>query len=159
MIDVSVLKPNTVELKPHKYYVVDSTGLVHFVSSFSSLLSMNNKERTNTNNRKQDTGNNKGETNMNDNDNVTFKDLKIVEERLNSKIDISNAKLSGKIDTSEAKLSGKIDASEASLSGKIDTLTAKIDSQSKLLYWIMGIISAGIVVPLITMLIKYLISK
>lgn len=102
---------------------------------------------------------NGGGTNMNDNDNVTFKDLKIVEERLNSKIDISNAKLSGKIDTSEAKLSGKIDASEASLSGKIDTLTAKIDSQSKLLYWIMGIISAGIVVPLITMLIKYLISK
>ena len=103
--------------------------------------------------------NNGGGTNMNDNDNVTFKDLKIVEGKLSSKIAVSNAKLSGKIDTSEAKLSGKIDASEASLSGKIDTLTAKIDSQSKLLYWIMGIISAGIVVPLITMLIKYLISK
>ena len=59
----------------------------------------------------------------------------------------------------EQRLTNKIDVSEAKLSGKIDTLTAKNDSQSKLLYWIMGIISAGIVVPLITMAIKYLTSK
>lgn len=149
MIDVSVLKPNTVELKPHKYYVVDSTGLVHFVSSFSSLLSMNNKERTNTNNRKQDTGNNKGETNMNDDDNVTFKDLKIVEERLNSKIDISNAKLSGKIDTSEAKLSGKIDVTNA----KLDSLNGKLADQATRLNWLMGLVIGSILVPIAIKLI------
>ncbi len=77
-----------------------------------------------------------------DNGKVTPKDLKITEEKLNSKIDVTVAELSGKIDTSEARLAGKI-----------NTLTTKIDTQSKLLWWIMGIISAGIVGILIKLFV------
>lgn len=79
--------------------------------------------------------------------NIDGKDFKMLEQKLTSEMNISEAKLSGKIDTVEARMAGKI-----------DTLTSKIDSQNKLLYWIMGIISAGIIVPLITMLIKFIIK-
>lgn len=64
-----------------------------------------------------------------DNGKVTPKDLKITE------------------------LSGKIDTSEARLAGEINTLTTKIDTQSKLLWWIIGIISAGIVGILIKLFV------
>lgn len=71
-----------------------------------------------------------------DNKNVTFKDLKISEQRLESKIEINVEKLSG----------------------KIDVLGTKIDAQNKLLYWIMGIISAGIIVPFLAMFIKTILK-
>ena len=63
------------------------------------------------------------------------------------------------LQAAEQRLAAKIEISEVKLSGKIDTSTTKIDSQSKLLYWIMGIISAGIIVPLIAAVIKILFSK
>lgn len=81
--------------------------------------------------------NNKGDDMEMGKDNVTFKDLQLTEEKLNSKIEVSEAKITG----------------------KIDALSNKIDSQSKLLYWIMGIISAGIIVPLIAAIIKILFGK
>lgn len=81
--------------------------------------------------------NNKGDDMKMNKDNVTFKDLKLTEEKLNSKIEVSEAKIVG----------------------KIETLSTKIDSQNKLLYWIMGIISAGIIVPLIAAIMKILFSK
>ena len=81
--------------------------------------------------------NNKGDDMEMGKDNVTFKDLQLTEEKLNSKIEVSEAKITG----------------------KIDALSNKIDSQSKLLYWIMGIISAGIIVPLIAAVIKILFGK
>lgn len=86
---------------------------------------------------------------MNNDYNNSFdrKDLELVEQRLTNKIDVSEAKLTGKIETVESKLSGKS-----------DTLAAKIDSQSKLLYWLMGIVSAGIIVPLVTMIVKLFIK-
>lgn len=92
---------------------------------------------------------NGGGTNMNDNDNVTFKDLKIAEERLNSKIDVSNTKLSGKIDTSEAKLSGKIDVTNA----KLDSLNGKLADQATRLNWLMGLVIGSILVPIAIKLI------
>ncbi|WP_414152770.1 hypothetical protein ACKN8S_05200 [Limosilactobacillus reuteri] len=63
------------------------------------------------------------------------------------------------LQAAEQRLTAKIEISEVKLSGKIDTLTTKIDSQNKLLYWIMGIISAGIIVPLIAAVIKLLFGK
>lgn len=78
---------------------------------------------------------------------IDYKDLELAEQRLTNKIDVSEAKLTGKIETVESKLSGKS-----------DTLSAKIDSQSKLLYWLMGIVSAGIIVPLVTMIVKLFIK-
>lgn len=79
---------------------------------------------------------------MGDNEHIDRKDLALVEQRLANKIDVNEAKLSGKIDTIESKLSGNN-----------DVLSAKIDSQNKLLYWIMGIISAGIVGILIKLFV------
>lgn len=82
------------------------------------------------------------------NSSIDRKDLELIEQRLANKIDVS-----------ETKLSGKIDVVESKLTGKGETLAAKIDSQNKLLYWIMGIISAGIIVPLITAVIKMLFFR
>lgn len=78
-------------------------------------------------------GRNGDNENMKD-DKVTFKDLQLVETKLNA----------------------KVEASEMKITGKIDVLTEKINNQNKLLWWIMSIISAGIIVPLIAMLIKTL---
>lgn len=70
-------------------------------------------------------------------DKVTSKDLKLIEEKLNSKIQFSEVKILG----------------------KIDNLETKIDSQSKILWWLMSIVSAGIVVPLVASIIKMIFSN
>nr|DAT11361.1 MAG TPA: hemolysin [Caudoviricetes sp.] len=80
-------------------------------------------------------GNGKVPQNNDTNDNFAdHRDLQLLETKLNSKIEISASK------------------TENAING----LSNKIDFQSKLLWWIMGIISAGIIVPLITMTIKTL---
>ena len=120
----------------NNYAFVDSNGIVRFSSSLAGLRD-------------------KGDNVMNNNvKKIDYKDLEILEQKLNSKSEADTIKLSGKIDTSEAKLSGKIDTSEAKLLGKIDALSSKLDSQNKLLYWIMGIISAGFVGILLKLFIK-----
>lgn len=63
------------------------------------------------------------------------------------------------LELAEQRITNKIEVSEAKMSGKIDVLSSKLDSQNKLLYWIMGIISAGIIVPLIAAVVKMFISK
>lgn len=91
------------------------------------------------------THNNRGEANMNNDKIPNMSDLKLIEERLNSKIDVIKAEMDGKINTAEANLVGKI-----------DSLGNKIDAQNKILWWLMGIISAGIIVPMLALLIRYI---
>lgn len=62
------------------------------------------------------------------------------------------------LELAEQRITNKIEVSEAKMSGKIDVLSSKFDSQSKLLYWLMGIVSAGIIVPLVTMIVKLFIK-
>jgi hypothetical protein len=81
-------------------------------------------------------GNNGDDMDMGE-DKVTSKDLKLIEEKLNSKIQFSEVKILG----------------------KIDNLETKIDSQSKILWWLMSIVSAGIVVPLVASIIKMIFSN
>lgn len=148
MINMGVRNTKTKELTPHKYLVVDSTGLVSFISFLSSISGETGID-TNNDKNSADINDDKGETDMNDDENVTFKDLKIVEGKLNSKIDVSNAKLSGKIDTSEAKLSGKIDVTNA----KLDSLNDKLADQATRLNWLMGLVIGSILVPIAIKLI------
>ncbi|AZP96144.1 hypothetical protein CYK59_03895 [Latilactobacillus curvatus] len=63
------------------------------------------------------------------------------------------------LDNLELKLSSKIEL--ASVESKKDTelLISKVENNTKLLWWIMGIISAGIVVPMGAAVIKYIITN
>ncbi|EEI71653.1 hypothetical protein HMPREF0496_1072 [Lentilactobacillus hilgardii ATCC 27305] len=94
-------------------------------------------------------------------DHVTHRELDNAVESLQKDIKLAQTEtakqiigLSGKIDTIQANLIGKIDNGNSDLSGKINALATSIGSLSKITWWIMGVISASIVIPLIGFLIK-----
>lgn len=59
----------------------------------------------------------------------------------------------------EDNLSNKIDNTRIELSGKVDRLADKIAGQQRLLWWIMGIISTTVVVPVVAYVLKLIITK
>ena len=78
------------------------------------------------------------------------KDIKLSQDETSMQI----TELSGKIDTIQSNVTGKIDKANSDLSGKISTLATSVGSLSKIAWWIMGIISAGIIVPFVILLVK-----
>lgn len=77
------------------------------------------------------------------NKNIDSKDLKMLEQNLTSKIDVSEARLSGKIDTIEAKLTGRMDVVDT----KLSSLDSKIATQTKRMDWLIALVIGSILVP------------
>lgn len=75
---------------------------------------------------------------------IDNKDLKILEQKLTNKTDVSEAKLSGKIDTVEAKLSGRMNV----LDTKLNSLDDKIATQTKRMDWLIALVIGSILVPI-----------
>jgi uncharacterized Rmd1/YagE family protein len=70
-------------------------------------------------------------------------------------LDHSVDKLADKIDRLEISLNGKFDVTNS----KFDTLSNRIDSLSKIVWWIMGIISTGIIIPLLAFVSKAIFNS
>lgn len=108
---------------------------------------------------------------------VTKDELQFQTQLLNSQVDNKISQLEGKIEsqskvidekfnTLTSKIDGKFDVVDekfntlnATIDGKFDSLNAKIDSLSKLIWWIMGIIATGVIVTVISTIIKYFFTK
>lgn len=108
---------------------------------------------------------NGGGGNMN-NDYVTHAELKLSEEQTQRKLDkLDNdiAKVDNKLDYKFNQLDNKIDNKFNELDKKIDSkfdlLNSKLDTQNKLIWWIMSLLSAGIVLPAIAYFIKMIFLK
>lgn len=80
-----------------------------------------------------------------------MKDDYVTHEELDHAVD----KLADKIDKLEISLNAKFDVTNS----KFDTLNNRIDSLSKIVWWIMGIISAGIIVPLLAFVFKAIFNS
>lgn len=83
---------------------------------------------------------------------------KIIDEKfntLNAKIDGQFKALDEKFNTLNSKIDGKFD----SFDEKLNSQSVKIDGNSKITWWIMSVISAGIIIPAITLVVKIIISK
>jgi hypothetical protein len=85
---------------------------------------------------------------------VTHEELTHVEDNLRHEIKESKLELEGSIKDTKNELNVSI----KSLSGKIDTLSNSVDHQSKLICWLMSILSAGIVIPLITYVVMFIVK-
>jgi len=92
---------------------------------------------------------------------VTHGELKLTEEKiqrkldnLDNKVDLRFAELDNKIDLRFNSLDSKIDIKSAETNGKIDTLASKVDNLTKIVWWMMSILSAGIVIPLLGYVLK-----
>lgn len=85
---------------------------------------------------------------------VTHEELNHVEDNLRHEIKESKLELTGSIKDTKNELNGSIN----DLSGKINALVTKIDAQSTTLNWIKNIITAGIVIPLITYVVMFIIK-
>ena len=117
-----------------------------------------------------------GEDNMSDKY-VTKDELQLQTQLLNSQIDNKICQLDGKIDsqskiidekfnTLTSKIDGKFDVVDekintlnATIEGKFDSLNTKIDSLTKLIWWIMGIIGTGVIIAIISAIIKNFFTK
>lgn len=84
-----------------------------------------------------------GGGNMN-NDYVTHPELRLSEEQTQRKLD--------NLDNKITQVDNKIDY-------KFDLLNSKIDSLTKLVWWIIGLLTTGVVLPAITYVIKTLFLK
>lgn len=62
------------------------------------------------------------------------------------------------IKESKTELDGSLKEVKSELSGKIDKLSNSIDQQSKLIWWLMSIVSAGIVIPLATYVVMFIMK-
>lgn len=78
------------------------------------------------------------------NKSIDSKDLKMLDQKLTNKIDVSETKLSGKIDTVEAKMSGRMDV----LDTKLSSLDDKIATQTKRMDWLIALVIGSILVPI-----------
>lgn len=91
---------------------------------------------------------------------VTHGELKLSEEKTQRKLD----KLDNKIDLKFAELDSKfakidtkfdvIDERFKSVDTRFNALDSKIDNLTKLIWWVMSILSAGIVIPLLGYVLK-----
>ncbi|WP_278915449.1 hypothetical protein [Ligilactobacillus agilis] len=87
---------------------------------------------------------------MSNNNYVTHSELKLSEEQTQRKLD----KLSGDISKIDDKLDYKFNELDNKIGSKIDLVNSKLDTQNKLIWWIMSLLSAGIVLPAIAYFIK-----
>ena len=97
---------------------------------------------------------NGGGGNMN-NDYVTHPELKLSEEQTQHKLDNLDNKITqvdNKIDYKFNKLDKKIDS-------KFDLLNSKLDAQNKLIWWIIRLLTAGVVLPAIAYFVKTIFLK
>lgn len=85
---------------------------------------------------------------------VTHEELKHVEDNLRHEIKESKLELTDSIKDTKTELNGSIN----DLSGKINALVTKIDAQATTLNWIKNIITAGIVIPLITYVVMFIVK-
>lgn len=61
--------------------------------------------------------------------------------------------------TLDTKIDGKLNTMSATINGRFDGLEKDNKHLSKLLWWLMGIVSAGVVLPLLALALKILFSK
>lgn len=106
-----------------------------------------NKSLQATSTRRDNTGG--GEPPMNDNKYVTHEELKLTEAHIDSKFEQVNTKFE-QVNTKFEQVNTKF----AQMDGKIDRLSDKIDAQSKVLWWLMGLVGAGIIIPLLVLVYK-----
>ena len=99
--------------------------------------------------------------NMN-NDYVTHPELRLSEMETQRKLDKLDNKITqvdNKLDYKFNELDKKIDSKFNELDTKINSLDDKFDAQNKLLWWIIRLLTAGVVLPAITYVIKTLFLK
>lgn len=102
-----------------------------------------------------------GGGNMN-NDYVTHPELRLSEmetQRKLDKLDNKITQIDNKIDYKFDELDKKIDSKFNELDIKINSLDDKFDSLTKLVWWIIGLLTTGVVLPAITYVIKTLFLK
>ena len=63
-------------------------------------------------------------------------------------------KIEGQFETLNAKIDGEFQALNSKIDSKFDGLQKDIGHISTLQWWLMGVVSAGIVIPLITLALK-----
>lgn len=95
-----------------------------------------------------------GGGNMN-NDYVTHPELRLSEMETQRKLD----KLDNKITQVDNKLDYKFNELDNKIDSKFDFLNSKLDAQNKLIWWIIRLLTAGVVLPAITYVIKTLFLK
>ncbi|MCT2907388.1 hypothetical protein EFT87_01745 [Schleiferilactobacillus harbinensis] len=70
-----------------------------------------------------------------------------------------DTKIDGKLNTMSATIDGKLNTMSATINGRFDGLEKDNKHLSKLLWWLMGIVSAGVVLPLLALALKILFPK
>ena len=95
-----------------------------------------------------------GGGNMN-NDYVTHPELRLSEEQTQRKLD----NLDNKITQVDNKIDYKFDELDKKIDSKFDLLNSKIDSLTKLVWWIIGLLTSGIVLPAIAYFVKTIFLK
>ena len=83
----------------------------------------------------------------------------IVPERGKGPAPIPTSKITGKEDINNDKLDYKFYKLCNKIDFKFDLLISKIDNQIKLVWWIIGLLTTGVVLPAITYVIKTLFLK
>lgn len=87
------------------------------------------------------------------NDYVTHPELKVTELNLQNKIDKLDAKIEGRFNIIDEKFN-VIDEKFHIIDEKFNSLNIKIDNLTKLVWWIMGLIGAGLIIPLLAFALK-----
>lgn len=95
-----------------------------------------------------------GGGNMN-NDYVTHPELKLSEEQTQHKLD----NLDNKITQVDNKIDYKFDELDKKIDSKFDLLNSKLDAQNKLIWWIIRLLTAGVVLPAIAYFVKTIFLK
>lgn len=89
------------------------------------------------------------------NDYVTHPELKLSEEKIQRKLD----NLDSKITQVDNKLDYKFNELDKKIDSKFDLLNSKLDAQNKLIWWIIRLLTAGIVLPAIAYFVKTIFLK
>lgn len=89
------------------------------------------------------------------NDYVTHPELKLSEEKTQRKLD----NLDSKITQVDNKLDYKFNELDKKIDSKFDLLNTKIDSLTKLVWWIIGLLTTGVVLPAIAYFAKTIFLK
>lgn len=106
-----------------------------------------------------------GGGNMN-NDYVTHPELKLSEEKtqrkldnLDNKITQVDNKLDYKFNQLDNKIDNKFNELDKKIDSKFDLLNSKLDAQNKLIWWIIRLLTAGVVLPAIAYFVKTIFLK
>lgn len=78
-------------------------------------------------------------------DYVTHEELDHATDKINGRIDTLETKIDGQFNTLVATMNGKFDETSA----KFDSITTKIDGLSKLIWWLMGLVGTGLIIPIL----------